>query len=217
MSESTTGPATDNVSPFPNSRCASEPDGFRDATLDLTAAVKPAAVVPGESSVKDGDADKIVPGAVVDESVIRDPLVLDGCPVTPPRFRPRGEALPPPPVPPERPPPPPDDPPLTRLSMKGDASARDANPGTAHARITRKVRAREAALRVRFAFIMSRVPCFFPVKETAPWHDECNSGARDSGIAKFSSLWNTAGLLVNRAGVVRRRDRLRAQRRGAST
>ena len=135
--ESTTGPDTDNVSPFPNSRCAKEPDAVRDATLDFTAAVRLCTVVPGTSDVEDGDDDSTVAGVAVDGSVIRDALLLDSCPIAPPTFRPRREALPPFAVLAVRPPPPPDDPELKRLSMNGDASALDANPRTTHARITK--------------------------------------------------------------------------------
>jgi len=63
MIVSRTGPDTDNVSPFPNSRCAKEPDAVRDATLDFTAAVRLSTVVPDASDVDD---DNTVAGVVLD-------------------------------------------------------------------------------------------------------------------------------------------------------
>src|SRR6266496_3633341 len=148
---------------------------------------------------------------------MRDSPPDDSCPVAPPTFRPRREALPSLAVLAACPPPPPDDPELKRLSMNGDASAFDANPRTTHARITKKVRARAGLLSVRFAFTICSHPAFFAATETTPWHAECNSGARAPSIALFSSRWlaNTAGLWVDSACGVRRRERMRAERRSA--
>jgi hypothetical protein len=183
--ESTTGPDTDNVSPFPKASCAREPDAGNDATLDLTTAVRLCNAVPAVSNAKDWDGANIVVGFVVGGFVIRDPPLLERGPAKPPRFRPRGEPLQPLGMPTALLPPPPPDPEPGRVSVKGDASALVANPRNVAARITRNVRAREHTLSIRFVITMGSHPVFFAAREMDPWHGRCNSSA---GVSRHCNV-----------------------------
>jgi hypothetical protein len=87
--EPTTALDTDNVWPFPNSRCARLPGAARDATLVCMAAVRVSTVLPAATDVYDEDDDSTVVGV---GSVICDPPLLDSRPTGPPTRRPRSEA-----------------------------------------------------------------------------------------------------------------------------
>ena len=84
--EPTTALDTDNVWPFPNSRCARLPGAARDATLVCMAAVRVSTVLPAATDVYDEDDDSTVVG-------VGDPPVLDSRPIGAPRLRPRCEGL----------------------------------------------------------------------------------------------------------------------------